>query len=185
MSWLIGLAVMVLVGAGAQPALVLGESPASGCFAAAQAPVATRGDVEACRLAVEDVRLTRADRMASWVNYGIVLRKRGQLDQAIAAYDQAAALSPDLAEIYLNRSAARAQLGQDELALADISRAIALGPQQPQAAHVNRALILERAGDYQAAYQDLQAALALRPDYAPALRALKRYQLREREAAGR
>jgi tetratricopeptide (TPR) repeat protein len=87
-------------------------------------------------------------------------------------------LSPDLAEIYLNRSTAQAQLGQDDLALADLNRAIALGPRQPQAAYVNRALLWERAGDYQAAYQDLQAALAIQPDYPPALRALERYQVR-------
>jgi tetratricopeptide (TPR) repeat protein len=125
--------------------------------------------------------MTRADRAASWVNYGIVLRKRGQPREAIAAYDQAAALSPNLAEIYLNRSTARGQLGQDDLALADLNRAIALGPQQPQAAYVNRALLWERAGDYQAAWRDLQAALAIQPDYAPALSALERYQIREAE----
>lgn len=181
MCWLFSLAALALLGAGAQPALVLGESPASDCFAAAQAPVRTRDDVEACRLAVEDVQLTRADRTASWVNYGIVLRKRGQLGAAIDAYDQAAALSPDLAEIYLNRSAVRAQLGQDEEALTDIDRAIELGPQQLQAAYVNRALILERAGEFEAAWSDLQAALALHADYAPALRALERYRISDAE----
>jgi hypothetical protein len=78
MSWLIGLSAVALWNAAAQPALVLGETPASDCFAAARAPVATLDDVEACRLAVEDRQMTRADRAASWVNYGIVLRKRGQ-----------------------------------------------------------------------------------------------------------
>jgi len=184
MVWLESLAVLALWGADAQPALVLGDSPASDCFAAAQAPVATLDDVEACRLAVADVRLTRADRTASWVNYGIVLRRRGQLGRAIEVYDQAVALTPDLAEIYLNRSAARAELGQDDLALADLNHAIELGPQRLQAAYVNRALILERAGDFEAAYLDLQAALAIQPDYAPALRAAERYQVREREAEG-
>jgi tetratricopeptide (TPR) repeat protein len=185
MSWLIGLSALALGGAVAQPALVLGDSPASDCFAAARAPVATLDDVEACRRAVEHVQLTRADRTASWVNYGIVLRKRGQPGAAIAAYDQAAALSPDLAEIYLNRSAAQAQLGRDDQALTDLNRAIALGPQQPQAAYVNRALLWERAGEYQAAWRDLQAALAIQTDYAPALQALERYQVEEREVEGR
>lgn len=174
-----------LFNGGAQPTLVLGENPAHACFDAAQGRVATLSDMESCRLAVELPELTRADRMASWVNYGIMLRKRGQPEAAITAYDQAAALSPDLAEIYLNRSAARGQLGLDDQALADLNRAIALGPQRPEAAYVYRALLWERAGGYQAAWRDLQAALAIQPDYAPALRALARYQVEEREAEGR
>ncbi len=168
---------LALALSGASPqAVVIGESTAADCFAAARAPVVTRADVETCRLAAEDVRLRTPDRAASWVNYGIVLRRRGRPDAAIDAYDRAAALMPELAESYLNRGAARAALGQTDLALTDIDRALALGPAEPQAALVNRALVHERRGELEAAWRDLQAALEIAPDYAPALRALERYQ---------
>ncbi len=172
--------VVIASAASAQPALILGETPARDCLEAAQSTVVTREDEAVCARAVADPRLTRTDRTASLVNYGIVLRKRGQSAQALSAYDRAAELSPDLAEIYLNRSAAQAELGNDRAALSDINRALELGPQLAHVAHFNRALILERRGDAEAAYADLLEALRLHPDYAPARQALERYQVSAR-----
>ena len=159
-------------------AVVIGESAAADCFTAARSNVVTHGDVETCRRAVQDVRLREGDRAASFVNYGIVLRRRGQLNEAILAYDRAVDLAPDLAEAFLNRGAAWAALADTDLALADLDRALALGPAEPQVALVNRALVYERRGELDAAWRDLQAALAITPDYPPALQALERYQVR-------
>jgi tetratricopeptide (TPR) repeat protein len=133
--------------------------------------------VAACERAVVDVRLSQTDRAASFVNYGVALRKRGRTQAALAAYDRALVIAPELAEAWLNRSAALAALDRDEEALSAVNRALTLNLATPQIALVNRALILERRGEAQAAYTDLRAALELDPAYAPALLALERYEV--------
>ncbi len=170
-------ALALMLSSHTQPALVLGETPASDCLAAARSTIVMPDDVEACEHAIENLRLPRTDRAASLVNYGIVLRKRGRSVDAVAAYDRAVALTPDLAEAYLNRSAALVELGRTEAALADIEQALALGPLMPHVAYYNRSLIYELQDELALAYRDLQQAVALQPDYTPALTALERYQV--------
>lgn len=174
---LISLAGALSLVAASQQVLIIGGSPASDCFAAARASAATQADLTACEQAVSDTRLSRVDQAATWVNYGIVLRQRGALDAALNAYDRALILKPDLAEAYLNRGAARVSLGQFEMAMMDLNQALELGPLEPEAALVNRALVYEARGELEQAWRDLQTALELAPGYGPALREIARYQV--------
>lgn len=158
-------------------AQVIGGDDAQACSRAAASSVVQRADETICERAASDLRLSDTDRTATQVNYGIVLRKRGRANAALAAHDRALAMAPDLAEAWLNRAAALADLDRDDEALTALNRALALDLAAPQVALLNRALILERRGDARAAYADLQAALALDPEYAPALEALAAYDV--------
>ena len=59
---------------------------------------------------------------------GDELRGEGASAQALAEYDQAVALDPDLALAYRHRSGIRGDLGDHDGAVADLDRAVALDP---------------------------------------------------------
>ena len=73
-------------------------------------------------------------------------------DEALAAYDQAIALKPDLAEAWLGRGDALADLNRDDDALACFDKAIELKPDLASAYFSKalpsncRAVILRKAG---------------------------------------
>jgi tetratricopeptide (TPR) repeat protein len=98
------------------------------------------------------------------------LRREGRINEAIAAYEQLLAAEPDLPDSWYNLAWLQRQAGQYELALASYDEALRRGVRSPEEAHLNRAAILSdhlaRAGEAEA---ELEAALALKPDYAPAL----------------
>lgn len=60
-------------------------------------------------------------------NRGVVLALQRNLTEALAAYNQAIALKPDLGEAYYNRGIIYLQLGNKERGTADLSRAGELG----------------------------------------------------------
>lgn len=160
------------------PSYVIGGTAAQDCYEAARGSGAFHSDIQTCLAALEDMRLSIEDRAGTYVNLGILLRRRGATGRAIDAYDQAIALRPDLAEAWLNRGAARFAAGDREAALADLNRALELDLAEPEVALVNRAAVYEAQGDVEAAYRDLTAALEIEPGYPPALEALERYEVR-------
>lgn len=92
-------------------------------------------------------------------------RQHGNADLpgALADYDRALALRPDFPEAYANRAIAHQQNGDLPAAIADYTAALRL---QPQAAfYNNRGEALFLLGDFAAAAQDFEQALALLPDY--------------------
>ncbi|MFE9766083.1 BREX system ATP-binding domain-containing protein [Streptomyces sp. NPDC005808] len=59
---------------------------------------------------------------------GSALRRSGAYEQAMAEYDRAVALDPELARAYRGRALSRDMLGDHEAAIADLDRAVALAP---------------------------------------------------------
>ncbi|WP_147652521.1 tetratricopeptide repeat-containing sulfotransferase family protein [Vulcaniibacterium gelatinicum] len=100
----------------------------------------------------------------------LALLRQGHHAEAIAAYRRLLAAHPGLADAWYNLGYLLKAEGRFDEALAAYGRALALGIAQPEEVHVNRAVIhadhLRRDAE---AERELQAALALRPDYAPAL----------------
>ncbi len=68
-----------------------------------------------------------------WFNQGLQQAQLGDLEGAIAAWDQALALNPQLSQAWHNRGNALANLGKKEEALDSLEQALALNPQDPQA----------------------------------------------------
>jgi len=91
----------------------------------------------------------------------------GQYEQAIADYDQAITLQPDLAEAYTNRGADYGEQNQYQRAITDFDRAIALKPDDALA-YYNRGLAYAEQGQYEQAIADLDRAITLQPDLAMA-----------------
>jgi tetratricopeptide (TPR) repeat protein len=72
---------------------------------------------------------SRADSAVSYFARGREWQAKGELERAIADYDQALALNPHRAQIYANRGMAWLRLGQEDKAAADFAECLAFRPE--------------------------------------------------------
>ena len=98
------------------------------------------------------------------------LRAAGRAQEAATAYRQLLALRPDLPDSWFNLALMERQSGRFEAALAAYAEALRRGVSGPEEAWLNRGVIhADDLGRHDLAQKDLEAALAIRPDYLPAL----------------
>jgi tetratricopeptide (TPR) repeat protein len=101
-----------------------------------------------------------------WCMLGYELRTtRRRYEEALAAYDQALALSPADAFTWNNRGVTLSRLGRHEEALVSFDKALAIHPAYAYAWN-NRGATLNDLGCYEGALTALDKALAIQPDYA-------------------
>jgi len=97
-------------------------------------------------------------------------------------YNGAIALDQSLGDAYVSRAGVLVAMKRYDEARSDISEGLALNATNLHAAYYTRAVIEEENGDVQAAYRDYKAALAIKPDSAPASRELSRFKVVRRSA---
>jgi tetratricopeptide (TPR) repeat protein len=132
-----------------------------------------------CTRALREETMNRENRAKTYVNRGVLRMRAGRYDQAIADYDSAVNLQPELGAAWLNRGAALIYQKDFASALPQLNRAIELNSQDLFAAYYNRAIARENTGDVQGAYSDFNKALELRPDWDLAERQLSRFMIKE------
>ena len=105
----------------------------------------------------------------AWFNVGYLLREDNEtnLDDVIAAYDEALRLNPDMAEAYNNRGVAYFVANQHDRGFADLDTAISLQSDFVEA-YFNRGAANVSLEQYASAESDLDQAIRLRPTYADA-----------------
>jgi tetratricopeptide (TPR) repeat protein len=98
------------------------------------------------------------------------LEKAGRLGEAEAVYQRLLARWPDLPDTWYNLALLQRRAGRFDAALASYQQALDRGVRGPEEVHLNRGVIYS---DYlrqdDAAERELQAALAIKPTYVPAL----------------
>jgi Tfp pilus assembly protein PilF len=100
----------------------------------------------------------------------VLLEKAGHLSEAEAAYERLLEHWPDLPESWYNLAVLQRKARRFDAALASYQQALDRGVSRPEEVHLNRGVIYS---DFlrqdAAAERELRAALALNPDYVPAL----------------
>ena len=103
-------------------------------------------------------------RIRPYNNRGITWYRRGDLDRAIADYDQAIRLDPKYEYAYANRGAAWATKGGLDRAMADFDPAVRLDPKDAEA-YYNRGLAWKAKDDLDRAIADFDQAVRLGPKF--------------------
>ena len=125
----------------------------------------------------------------AYVNRGIAWDNKGELDKAIADYNQALAINPKFALAYNNRGLAWYKKGEYDKAIADFNEVQRfLDPSDAAnlaATNNSRGLAWYGKGEYDKAIADFEQALAINPKFALAYnnRGLARYRKAEYDKA--
>ncbi len=134
--------------------------------------------LEVCDLAIEQERMSRRDRAATYTNRGIIHMRDGRHQRALLDYQKALLLQPDLLETKVNLGAALYNLKRYPEAMKMLNEGIATDSANARATgYYNRALCFEKLGDVQSAYNDFRAALLAKPDFGLAAKQLERFQV--------
>ena len=120
------------------------------------------------------------DRAATFVNRGILYKRRGQHAEAEADFDRALQLMPTLADAWLNKGFLHLAQGRGRTALPLIEKSLELRTRRPALALFARGIAHEQTGNLKAAYADLSRARQLEPAWDAPAEALERYRVRER-----
>lgn len=169
----------------AQSIVVLGSGEdARRCSQAAEIAatvrIASDDDLKHCDLALELAALRPQDRAGTLVNRGILQSVLCDNRAAVADYDRALALRPELPEAYVGRGNVRFIERDIPGAIAEYDRALALGTSRRHVVLLNRGMALEAKADLDAAERDYRAALELSPGWPPAQSRLDRVLARRK-----
>ena len=99
-------------------------------------------------------------KLGAWVNYGSLKKNEGDLEGAIALFEQAIAADPTLALAHYNLGATHRARGYLDEAIAAYRQAIALAPNYPEA-HQNLGVALFKLGKMPEALQSFRRAIDL------------------------
>lgn len=157
---------------------VIGTSAARSCYESAERT--SSADITSCNAALADPMLTAADRVATYVNRGILLRRGGATGAAVADFDRAIALDPGEAEAWLNK--ALVTVNEDDAATATASiplfdAAIERQTLKPALAYYGRGRAKEIGGRIPDAYRDYRRAAELAPEWSLPQEDLARFRV--------
>ena len=160
---------------------VLGDSSARLCYEAAEfGRTSARTGLERCNQALREDGTTHNEIVATYVNRGILKLRMGQVDPAIADFDEAIAQDDDEAEAYLNKGIA---MLRDENRRSDavglFDAALQKRTRKPALAHYARAVSHELNGRLKDAYLDYRQANRLDPEWEDPKEQLARFTVRQ------
>lgn len=181
---LLGISVAVALGAtiagsAGAAVTVFGGGIARDCYIAVEKHSLTNAKtLEICDTALEQERLTLVNRAATLVNRGIVYMRDKRLERAMEDFNRALQLEPGLLEAKVNVGAALYGLERYDEAFAMLNEGVeAQNIDAKATAYYNRALIFERRGDVESAYNDYRKALQLVPEFTLAAKQLERFSV--------
>jgi tetratricopeptide (TPR) repeat protein len=126
--------------------------------------VETDEQIAACTTLIDGGQESRTNLAAAHVNRGIALRRKGDSDKALADYDEAVRLQPDVATAFNGRGGIYNDRKEYDRAIAQFDEALRLRPGNPQF-HNNRGNAWLGKRDFERALRDYEEAIRLDPKY--------------------
>jgi tetratricopeptide (TPR) repeat protein len=157
----------------------LGAGQARECFEAAVLERNPTWAVDVCTSAIERETLNARDLAATYVNRGILRMRTADRRGAMADFDRAIRLMPNLGDAFVNRGVLLIADKQDRAAIDAITQGISVGCERPAIAYYSRAIAFELIGDFKSAYRDYKQAAELDPEWTLPRDQLGRFSVRK------
>ena len=135
--------------------------------------------LQVCTMAVTSNELAGHDLAGTYNNRGVLYFIDQKFNEAIADFDQARRLDPDIAEVHVNLGASMVALHRWAEGLAALNRGIEMEPAEIEKAYYNRAIANEELGHVKEAYLDYLKASELKPDWEQPKMQLTRFTVRK------
>jgi tetratricopeptide (TPR) repeat protein len=164
------LAMLAAANSSAQAVTIISNnSAARDCYTSAAAasvrPHASQEDLATCTRALEYENLNRTDKARTLINRGIVESALEKYQGALADYNAASALVPDMPEAYVSRGNLWFLAEKYDRAISEYTAAMKMDFQRAYIAYYNRGLVYEKQGNREAAIGDYLQALKLLPEF--------------------
>jgi tetratricopeptide (TPR) repeat protein len=130
----------------------------------AQSTVPLEVIIDRCTVLIQSGKLSRDDRVSALTNRGSAYNGKGDVDSAVADFDEAIRLDPKHALAFLGRGNSYALKGNFDRAIADFDEAIRLSPKLAAAFNSRCWARAARGRDLQKALDDCNESLRLEPD---------------------
>lgn len=157
--------------------IVVGSNLGNSCYKAVDRGQATERTDAMCTQALADEMLAERDVAATHINRGIVRLRLGRADDAMADFNAALEIDPNLGDAFTNRAAAHVAQGDQQSALDDLNTALGMKLERPEVAYFGRAMVLEDMGRVKEAYYDYKRAAELAPEWEAPRVELTRYRV--------
>ena len=149
--------------------IIGGDSYAKECYMSATLTVqmnsASRSDLANCNRALEYGVLSQRNRMATYVNRGIVYAGMEKYNKAMKDYSTAINMAPETSEAYVNRGNLYFLGALYGRAVTEYTVALDTGLKKEHVAYYNRGMAYEYLKEYGSAEADYRRAIALLPDW--------------------
>lgn len=143
----------------------MGSGQARHCFEAAVLERNPNRWIAVCSAAIDTEMLNARDLAATYVNRGILRMRTADKAGALADFDRAISMRPDLGDAFVNRGVLLIASKRDREAIEAITRGLDVGCERPAVGYYSRAIAFELIGDFKAAYQDYKRAAELEPEW--------------------
>ena len=176
--FILGASALAATAAQGHSVTVLGaNADALACYRAADSDLRRPDALESCAAALR-ADLTTHDRMATFVNRGVVRFRLEDTSGALSDFEEALAIDSNQPDALINKGIAMLADGADiSASMTLIEQGLSRGPQRPWVGYYGRAVAHELAGRDAQAYYDYRRAHELRPGWAPAEQALTRFNV--------
>ena len=157
---------------------IIGGGMGHACYKAAEVNAPLRPSIATCSAALDQETQSSHDRASTFVNRGIIYMQARNITAALADYDAALRIDPELAEAYINKGIALVNLGgRDAEAVELLTKGLDRKPLHPEVAFYTRAVAHEMIGATREAYEDYRQAAELAPAWSEPAAQLQRFSI--------
>lgn len=178
LSLVVALALAGTAGTAQASVMTVGGGFAESCYLAADSRNKTWQALDDCNRALQDEPLTLDERVATYVNRGILYLQRAAAAKAGADFDKALSMDPTQPEAWLNKAILTVKFGRSADARPMVEKALELKTRRPALAYYVRGMVNEDSGNLRAAYNDYKRARDLEPKWNEPAIELARFQVR-------
>ena len=136
--------------------------------------------LQVCTLAINNYDLVGHDLAGTYNNRGVLYFMDQKFAEAVADFEKARSLDPEIAEVHVNHGASMVALKRWAEGVASLTKGIELQPVEAEKAYYNRAIANEELGHAKEAYLDYLKASELKPDWEQPKMQLTRFTVRKK-----